>query len=64
MKLYEKSNFFKFILCFVIIVSNSFITKIHAQNNLTSSVKITNYSDLNNWAAHPLKKYLSDSISE
>jgi hypothetical protein len=64
MKLYEKSNFFKFILCFVIIVSNSFITKIHAQNNLTSSVKITNYSDLNNWAAHPLKKDLSDSISE
>jgi hypothetical protein len=64
MKLYEKSNLFKLILCFIVIVSNSLITKIHAQNNLTSSVKITNYSDLNNWAAHPWKKDLSDSISD
>ncbi len=64
MKLYKKSNLFKFILCFVVFFSNSLITEIHAQNNLTSPVKITNYSDLNNWAAHPWKKDLSDSISD
>ena len=64
MKLYEKLNLFKLILCFVIIISNSLIIKIQAQNNLSSDVKITNYSDLNNWAAHPWKKDLGDSISD
>ena len=67
MKMYKKTNFIKelkIITCFTIIIFNSLIIKIHAQNILTSNIKITNYSDLNNWAAHPWKKDLSDSISE
>jgi len=67
MKMYRKSNFiklFKIIICFIVIIFDSFFVKIHAQNIVTSNIKITNYSDLNNWAAHPWKKDLSDSISD
>ena len=67
MKMYRKSNFiklFKIIICFTVIIFDSLFVKIHAQNIVTSNIKITNYSDLNNWAAHPWKKDLSDSISD
>jgi len=67
MKMYRKSNFiklFKIIICFTVIIFDSLFIKVHAQNNKTSNIKITNYSDLNNWAAHPWKKDLSDSISD
>jgi hypothetical protein len=62
-----KSNFIKLIkiiICFTVIIFDSLFVKIHAQNIVTSNIKITNYSDLNNWAAHPWKKDLSDSISD
>jgi hypothetical protein len=67
MKMNRKSNFiklFKIIICFTVIIFDSVFIKIHAQNIVTSNIKITNYSDLNNWAAHPWKKDLSDSISD
>jgi hypothetical protein len=67
MKMYKKFNFInliKIIICFTVIIFDSLFIKIHAQNNLTSNIKITNYGDLNNWAAHPWKKDLSDSISD
>jgi hypothetical protein len=64
MKKFKKSNFIKIITCFTIIILISKFKKVHAQNNVTSNIKITNYSDLNNWAAHPWKKDLSDSISD
>jgi hypothetical protein len=35
-----------------------------SQNIIETKVKKTNYSDINNWAAHPWKKDLSDSISD
>jgi len=65
--MYKKFNFInliKIIICFTVIIFDSLFIKIHAQNNLTSNIKITNYGDLNNWAAHPWKKDLSDSISD
>lgn len=37
---------------------------IHSQNINETKIKKTNYSDINNWAAHPWKKNLSDSVSE
>jgi hypothetical protein len=64
MKKFKKSNFIKILTCFTIIILISKFKKVHAQNNVTSNIKITNYSDLNNWAAHPWKKDLSDSISD
>jgi hypothetical protein len=41
-----------------------FSKNILSQNINETKVKKTNYSDINNWAAHPWKKDLSDSISE
>lgn len=67
MKMYKNFKFiklFKITISLILIILNSLFIKIHAQNKLTSSIKITNYSDLNNWAAHPWKKDLSDSISD
>ena len=53
-----KIKYFFFIILFI--VSNNLFSQIISE----TKIKKTNYSDINNWAAHPWKKDLSDSISE
>ncbi len=55
-----RMNLKYFFIFSLIIFSNNLIS----QNVSLTKIKKTDYSDINNWAAHPWKKDLSDSISE